>query len=115
LPDGKYEKQIEIDDESLEKVSPEMRIHLLRIIQEAVTNILKHAKASKVKLFLYGEDGSITLQITDNGKGFDVRAKSKGLGLQSLKNRINEMNGSVEITSPGQGTELLFTAPLHPN
>ena len=115
LPDGKYEKQIEIDDESLEKVSPEMRIHLLRIIQEAVTNILKHAKASKVKLFLYGEDGSVTLQITDNGKGFDVTSKSKGLGLKSLKNRIDEMNGSVEITSPGQGTELLFTAPLHPD
>jgi signal transduction histidine kinase len=111
LPDGKYEKQIEIDDYSLKQVSPEMRIHFLRIIQEAVANILKHARANKVKLFLYEEEGAIALQITDNGKGFNPTHKSKGFGLESLRNRVNEMRGSFDITSSGEGTELLFAIP----
>ncbi|MFC6194285.1 sensor histidine kinase [Dyadobacter subterraneus] len=112
LPVGKYEKQIEIDDDSLEHISSQIRIHILRIIQEAVANILKHARASKVKLFIYEEDGSIALQIADNGRGFSVLSKRKGLGLQSLQNRIKEMGGSLEIDSSGQGTDLLFVIPL---
>ncbi|WP_192579336.1 sensor histidine kinase [Dyadobacter aurulentus] len=114
LPDDQYEKQIEIDDQCIEGMSPEMRIHLLRIIQEAVANILKHAKASKVKLFIYEDDGSAVLQISDNGKGFDqkLKLKAKGIGLESVKARTRELNGSLEIASSGSGTELLFHIPL---
>ncbi|MCE7040429.1 sensor histidine kinase [Dyadobacter sp. CY312] len=110
LPDEKYEKQIEIDDHSLEQVSPKIRIHLLRIIQEAMANILKHAKASEIQLFLYEEDELITLQISDNGSGF--KSDKKGIGLESLTSRVNEMDGSLEITTSGDGTELLIAIPL---
>ncbi len=111
LPDGKYEKQIEIDDHSLEQLSPEMRIQLLRCIQEAVANILKHAKAGNVKLFLYEEDGAINLQIADNGSGFDTKTKARGFGLKSLQNRVGEMKGTLVVSSSVDGTELLFNIP----
>jgi signal transduction histidine kinase len=110
LPNEKYEKQIEIDDRSLEQVSPKIRIHLLRIIQEAIANILKHAKASQIQLFLYEEDELITLQISDNGDGF--KTDKKGIGLESLSSRVNEMNGSLDIKTSGGGTELLIAIPI---
>jgi len=114
LPKPKYETRIEIDDLSMEKLSSETRIHLLRIIQEAVVNILKHAKASKVELFIYEEEGSLVLQITDNGKGFNALSPGtgKGFGLKSLKNRAKELNGTLEITSSVKGTELMFNIPV---
>lgn len=114
LPEGKYEKQIEIDEHSLEQVSPEIQIHLLRIIQEGVTNVLKHANASKVDLFIYEDSGAINLQISDNGVGFDPEtvSKSSTFGLQSLKNRVREINGSLEIISSPKGTDLLFCIPV---
>jgi signal transduction histidine kinase len=112
LPDGKYDKQIEIDDDSLVKMSPEIRINLLRIIQEVMANILKHAKASRVKLFLYQEDDSLALQISDNGKGFDPDSNFEGFGLKSLRSRVAEMRGSLQITSSRNGTELSLTIPV---
>ena len=114
LPKPKYETKIEIDDQSMEKLSSETRIHLLRIIQEAVVNILKHAKASKVELFIYEEEGSLVLQITDNGKGFNALSPGagEGFGLKSLKNREKELNGTLLITSSAKGTELMFNIPV---
>ncbi|KAA0992062.1 sensor histidine kinase [Dyadobacter aurulentus] len=114
LEDNKYEKHIEIDNDSLEKLSSLNRMHLLRIIQEAVSNIIKHAKASKINLYIYEEERSLTLQITDNGRGFDKNSKanSKGVGLQSIRNRIKEMNGSLDILTSHKGTELLCIIPI---
>jgi len=114
LPDERYEKEIEIDNLSLQKVSHIIKIQLLRIIQEAMSNILKHANANKVKLFIYEEDNMIVLQIKDNGKGFDTEQISKkhGMGLHSLQSRVAEMGGSVEITSSKNGTELIVTVPI---
>ncbi|MCE7044112.1 sensor histidine kinase [Dyadobacter sp. CY312] len=114
LAGDNYEKQIEVDHLSLEKVSPLTRVHLLRIIQEAMANIIKHARASKIKLFIYEEDHSLTLQITDDGRGFDTNPKTntKGVGLQSIRNRIQEMNGSLDIVTSPKGTELLCIIPI---
>lgn len=114
LPDGKYEKVISIDEQSLIKVPHATRIELLRIVQESVANVLKHADADKVSLFLYEEDHATVLQIKDNGKGFDTAKKKpeKKLGLQSIHDRINDLKGSLEIFSSRQGTELLITVPV---
>ncbi len=114
LPDGKYENQIEIDVHALDNIPPEMRIHLLRIIQEAVSNILKHAKADKVKLFMYEEDNLLHLQIIDNGKGFNKthHPKKESVGLISLKNRVKEMNGTIDIITNSNGTEILCAIPV---
>lgn len=113
LSSGKIEKEVEIDDHCLERVSSDKRIHLLRVIQEAMINILKHAKASKIKLFLYDEEGKLNLLIVDNGLGsVKYREKPNGIGLLSLKDRIAELNGSVHITSSDTGTELHCIIPV---
>jgi signal transduction histidine kinase len=113
LPSDKYQKHVEIDDLSIENISPSKRIHLLRIIQEAMTNIIKHAKASKIKLFIFQEDHFLTLQIIDNGKGFNqsTQEKKESVGLKSLRSRVLEMNGSLDIKTSGNGTEILCCIP----
>jgi signal transduction histidine kinase len=113
LADGSYDKEIEIDDQCLEKIPVQTRIQMLRIIQGAVANILKHARARSVKLFIYEDEGAVILQIADNGRGFDVQngSQRKGLGLVSMRQRAREINGSVNISSSEKGTEILLTIP----
>lgn len=113
LTDARYDKQIEIDDQCLEKIPVHTRIQMLRVIQEAVANILKHARARSVKLFIYEDDAAVVLQISDDGRGFDpaVTDNRKGLGLVSIREYAREMGGSVEISSSEKGTELLLAIP----
>lgn len=116
LPEDRVEKEIAIDDSSLEHVSHSIRIQLLRIIQEAMVNILKHAHASKVRIFIYQEEDDIVLQIKDNGRGFDnnkpISRGKGGIGLQSLRERVADMKGAFELSSSKNGTELIVTLPI---
>ncbi|GGN07283.1 hypothetical protein GCM10010967_48500 [Dyadobacter beijingensis] len=113
LPDSGYEKQIEVDDDCLEKINVQTRIQMLKIIQEAVANILKHARARNFKLFIYEDEGAVIMQLADNGHGFDPAATGsrKGLGLASIRERARELGGSVEISSSEKGTELFLQIP----
>lgn len=111
LPDKQFKKTIEIDDTSMQKVSYTTKIELLRIIQEALINILKHSGANEMQLFVYEEDNIIVVQIKDNGRGFDTKqsAKTKGVGLRSLQSRVKDLNGMLEIQSSKKGTDLTIT------
>jgi signal transduction histidine kinase len=93
---------------------------LFRILQEAVSNILRHANASKVFINLRLEDGHVVLEIKDNGRGFDVEKTAgeavtrKQLGLIGMQERVSLVNGAVKIESTlGQGTTLRVYVPLH--
>jgi two-component system sensor histidine kinase UhpB len=92
---------------------------LFRISQEAVSNILRHADASKVIINLRQEHGYMALEIKDNGRGFDVEKTKEGavtrkqLGLLGMQERISLVNGTVKIEStPGEGTTLRIRVPL---
>lgn len=113
LPEDLYQKEIEIDDNLLQKVPFQVRIELLRIIQEAIINIMKHSKAALVKIFIYRDESDVVLVIKDNGVGFktaDIR-KVKGLGIQSMYARIAELKGNIEIHSSDKGTEIIAAIP----
>lgn len=112
LPDGKYKKDVQIDDYSLSRIQPEKRIELLRIIQESVTNILKHAKAKTVWILMYEDCGLLNLSIKDDGKGFDANRKNKSLGIYSIKNRVVSVNGQLNILSGNMGTEINVEIPF---
>ncbi|MGG7666843.1 sensor histidine kinase [Dyadobacter sp. BHUBP1] len=102
LPESAYRKTIEIDDYVLSGFSISDKIQILYIIQEAVTNILKHAKASLVNIMLYNEGGQKILIIEDNGRGFKANAPDTGgkrLGLKSIKIRASQLNGVFQIES----------------
>ena len=97
---------------------PEMQIVLFRIAQEAANNIRKHAGASKVAFKVSGQDDSIVMTVTDNGRGFEVPPRAEGmvsagrLGLMGMYERARLLNGSLEIKSaPGRGTEVVVRLP----
>jgi signal transduction histidine kinase len=87
---------------------------LYRISQEAFHNIIKHAHATQVKLFLDCNDVRICLEIEDDGIGFDPSAEFPGhFGLKSMHERAAESGGSIQIDSnPGHGTKVKFIVPL---
>ena len=87
---------------------------LLRIVQEATHNIVKHARAQQVKLCLSHEQNGLGLLITDDGIGFDITANFHGcLGLSSMRERANLIGAEFELVSKiGKGTTLQLLLPL---
>ena len=95
--------------EPIPRLRPEKETQLFRIIQEAGTNILRHAQASKVDLSIVMHNGFIFVTVQDDGIGFDSKdklAKNKW-GLYGIEERVSNLEGSLKITSsPGQGTRI---------
>lgn len=114
LPDEQFQKVIEIDNESLQTLTYPVKVALLHIVQEAFVNILKHSGATKVWLYIYGEDKLLNIQIKDDGKGFDTKNKSgkKGIGLQTLHDKALEVGGKIDINSSIKETEISVVIPL---
>ena len=88
-----------------------------RVAQEALTNIARHAAATRVQLTLRQEDGWLALEIYDDGQGFDAAAaqadRRHGLGLRGMRERLALVGGELTIDSrPGNGTHLLARVPL---
>ncbi|GHO46946.1 hypothetical protein KSX_51090 [Ktedonospora formicarum] len=101
---------------------PEYEHILLRAAQEALTNVRKHAQASRITMTLSYMDQMVTLDIEDNGTGFEpgaredlvdlAGAQSSGFGLKSLRERIEKLGGTLTIESaPGEGTILAAALP----
>jgi len=88
--------------------------HLFRILQESLSNTLRHAKAKTVEVLLIERDGFAILRVTDDGVGFDVeRSKSGSYGLQHMYERAAEIGGTLKVVSlKGQGTRLEVKVPL---
>jgi PAS domain S-box-containing protein len=88
-------------------------IAIFRIVQETLTNVARHSKATEVKCMLFRIDEEIHLTISDNGIGFKMDAKTKTLGLLGIKERVLMLNGSYKISSePGKGTLISVCLPV---
>ena len=87
---------------------------LYRVAQEALQNMLKHAGATRAEVALRSEGGQVTLQVRDDGQGFDLRRHFPGhLGLQSMRERVEGVGGAFSVQSaPGSGTTIRVTIPL---
>ena len=88
----------------------------MRIIQEGLTNIARHARASEVGISLCTRDGNLILEITDNGCGITPKQITalNAYGLMGMQERARLCNGKLEIKGePGCGTILLLTIPLY--
>lgn len=115
LPDNRYNKTIQIDDHSLTGVGTDTRIALLRIIQEAVTNIIKHAKARNVEILIYEEGDNLILTINDDGIGLGEKRSGNqrsAMGLESIYRRVQCLKGETRINSNTKGTEVTISIPL---
>jgi signal transduction histidine kinase len=87
---------------------------LFRILQESLTNIVRHAKASRASIRLWNENHTTVLQVQDNGVGIPahVIAGPTSFGLLSMKERALMLGGTVDVTSgPGAGTAIVVRVP----
>lgn len=92
---------------------------LFRIVQEALTNVKNHARATRVDLKITSADGRLEIKVRDNGMGFDPQKvtaeslSSKNIGFESMQERAKMCGGGLEINSaPGKGTEVKVVVPL---
>ena len=89
----------------------DVELALYRLSQEAITNVVRHASASRVSVVLLHRYRDVTLLIEDNGRGFDpaevTRNEHGGLGLSGMKERVGLMGGTCDVESaPGRGTTI---------
>jgi signal transduction histidine kinase len=97
-----------------ERLPADVETALYRIVQEALTNAVKHAGAEHVSIVLTRKQRSVVVMIEDDGCGFDPAVISRdGLGLLGMRERVQLLDGELEIeTSPGMGTTLVLELPL---
>lgn len=98
-------------------LDPDIAIALFRILQETLTNIMKHAHARKVKIDLYNQATCVEMIVSDNGCGFTEsdRIKPRSFGLRGIKERVAYFGGNVHIKgTPGSGTTIKACIPHHP-
>ncbi len=108
--------RITIDTSDVGELSTQAKHNAYRIYQESMTNILKHASATSVKINLAVQGNLLALEITDDGKGFDaaqIDREGSGLGLAIMRERAALLGGTLVIrTAPGSGTSILAEVPL---
>jgi signal transduction histidine kinase len=92
------------------------RLALYRLVQEALTNVMRHAKAKHVRVSLGEADGWLQLHIRDDGQGFNPDAVGAGHhGLIGMRHRIESLGGTLQLLSaPGRGTLVLARLPRRP-
>ncbi len=96
-----------------QKLPPEWEINLLRIGQEVLTNVLRHARASAFNVLLVFDGREIRLNLRDDGCGFDPQRRHDGFGLQGIRERAEGMGGQLSIQSAnGKGTVISIVIPL---
>ena len=90
-----------------------LKVVIYRVLQEALNNFAKHGKGDRIELSLSKSDNILTLTIQDNGQGFDVEKVQKGLGLESMRERVELSGGEFQLESAiGQGTTIRATWSL---
>jgi signal transduction histidine kinase len=108
---------VSVDLDGADNLSDSQRTCVYRVVQEALTNIAKHAQARNIEVSVKSVDGGISILVSDDGAGFDAEAGSgKGLGLLGIKERVRQLGGEASVESErGAGTRLKAWLPLETN
>ena len=99
-------------------LNPFAEVTVFRVVQECLTNVQKHANASRVEVSVCVVDGGLKTMVKDNGRGFDAHgvassSMGKGMGLLSMRERAELLGGSLSVHSgPGAGCEIVLFIPL---
>ncbi|WP_299765412.1 ATP-binding protein [uncultured Dokdonia sp.] len=108
--------QVDVQDFGLEnRIANELEITIFRIIQELITNIIKHAQATEANISLTQHDNELNIMVEDDGKGFKVGIlkEKDGMGLGSIERRVEHLEGTMEVDSAiGRGTSISIDIPL---
>jgi signal transduction histidine kinase len=87
-------------------------MNIFRVIQEAINNTLKYAKADKISIHFAENNNLVILTIKDNGKGFNKKTIQLGNGLRNMQDRIDEIDGEIKISSSDKGTTIVITCEI---
>lgn len=105
-----YEESLSHDHE-LEPIT--MR-NVVLAVQEVATNIVRHSNASTVSMYVRDTNDVLTIDVRDNGRGFDVTTQASGSGMSNIRERMDEIGGTITVDStPSQGTRIVLSIPLH--
>ena len=116
IPEGRPKTHLALDGCEGQPLAPEVMTAAFRIAQEAVTNVLRHARAGNVWVSLAAGPSNLELSVRDDGLGFDPmalrRSPAASFGLSSMRERVRLVGGQIEIrTAPGAGTEVWARFP----
>jgi signal transduction histidine kinase len=99
-------------------LAPAVEVQLLRIIQEALSNVRRHARAQHAQVIFGVTAQQFCLTIADDGQGFEpaaVAAHGEGYGLRAMRERVEGLGGDLTVNSaPGQGTQIVVQVPRTP-
>jgi signal transduction histidine kinase len=109
------DKQLKISFQNIDydqALDRDKEITLYRIVQELCTNVVRHAEARHLLIQLSRFNGTASLVVEDDGKGFDVALQPHGMGMDSVRTRVEYLQGLMEIwTKPGEGTSITINVP----
>lgn len=111
---SKVGTRLVLSDGTIPPLDPIVEIQLIRVIQEALTNVRKHARATKAWVRFETSDDEINITIEDNGQGFKHTQTqyTQGFGIPTMKERVESIGGTLSIESaPGQGTKVIVNLP----
>ncbi len=107
--------QVDIFDHGLnERLENSLELTIFRIVQELITNVIKHAEATEASIHITKHEESLNIMVEDNGKGFNTKniTKKSGMGIHSIDKRIENLGGSVTIESElHKGTTVIIDIP----
>jgi signal transduction histidine kinase len=105
-------------DDAADGAAPPVQRAILRVVQEALTNVHRHARASRVSVMIQVDGPNLKLRISDNGIGLPVTKDDAlpelGVGIPSMRSRVRQLGGDVSLTGSRRGTTVLASIPLHP-
>ncbi len=114
--------EMTLTTEGMEKRLPAMvETVIFRVVQEALTNIVRHSQASQVTVFLKHQENELLVNVLDNGQGYNLEDRStdvgqRGFGLESMRERVLILGGEIQIHSaPGDGTQVSARVPIPKN
>ncbi|MGP0033164.1 MAG: GAF domain-containing protein [Solirubrobacteraceae bacterium] len=93
-------------------LDPQLETTIYRLVQESLTNVIKHAQASKVRVSVASIEGEVRIEVQDDGLGFDPAVRSEGFGLAGMRERVYLAGGTVELQSGENGTLVRARLPL---
>jgi signal transduction histidine kinase len=111
--------EVELEADDSLRFEPAVELQLLRIVQESLTNVRKHARASCARVELLSRNGKVAVRIEDDGVGFDLgggprRSEFPRFGLTTMRERAESVGGVLEVdTAPGGGTRIRVEIPAH--
>src|ERR687889_433439 len=110
---GRYELELFVEDDFPARLPNKTGQELTRLVQEALTNVRRHAEAKHVRVELGLDGGLAYVEVSDDGCGFDSERATTGMGRQSMRHRALELGGEFCVESaPGEGTRVRFSIPV---